>query len=453
MLVITHRGLGDLEMIEQFSGLPGVLARNQVHRTEDSHGPESKIFEIADRRGDNVERSGVGLSCGQEPDYDKSLAQSDSTTAVKPGSYLFEVPGKTVSINLSLDVVDRLQQDVMRGFGAVPKRGAEVGGILLGTVAQADRLIIGVDDYEMAPIEYKRGPSYQLSPADLESFEAILDRLRTASGSDLKPVGFLRSHTREGAGLVQDDLDLLQRFFPDPNAIVLLIKPYATKVSTATFLIRDNGQFPRDAPVVEFPFRRRDLAPGEDTPPKRAKPKEDSVPPPRRAATTRAGDALSILRYDGQGAGESNVAAPSYAESPEARRDPGKENTQSGWVWVPLSFIFLLLGVLLGFQAALTLRPQSAAGNSDPFNLQLNVSKEGDNLNVRWDRQARAVRSALRGVLVIVDGVYNKTVELDPSQLQTGTVVYRHNSGEVRFRLEVYPRERDTIIETVDWKQ
>src|SRR5205823_5242848 len=120
------------------------------------------------------------------------------------------------------------------------------------------------------------------------------------------------------------------------------------------------------------------------------------------------------------------------------------EKARGGWVWVPLCFIFLLLGVLLGFQASLTLRPQASAA-TDPFNLQLSVSREADNLNVRWDRQALAIRTAIRGVLTIVDGSYTKTVELDPTQLQTGSVVYRHNSGEVRFRLEVYPRDRDML--------
>ncbi|MGI8742098.1 MAG: hypothetical protein ACR2NN_05935 [Bryobacteraceae bacterium] len=369
------------------------------------------------------------------------MANSDSTAAAKPGSYLFEVPGKPVSIYLSLDVVDRLQQDVMRGFGAVPKRGAEVGGILLGSASHDGRLLVDIEDYEMAPIEYKRGPSYQLSASDLESFQAILDRLRAGTDPDLKPVGFFRSHTREGTGLVQDDLDLLKRSFPDPNAVVLLIKPYATRVSTATFLFSENGGFEPGSPLLEFPFRRKLLAPDDDTPPKRPRAPADSAhqPEPPETVSRRLPQAQPL--------------DTGYAELSESEVEHPQESAQSRWIWVPLSFIFLLVGVLLGFQAALTLRPQNAAGNSDPFDLQLNVSKDGDNLNVRWDRQARAIRSATRGVLVIVDGLYNKTVDLDPSQLQTGTVVYRHNSGEVRFRLEVYPRERDMIVETVDWKQ
>jgi hypothetical protein len=375
----------------------------------------------------------------------------------KPGHYLFEIPGKSASVYLSLDVVDRLQQDVLRGFGAVPKRGAEVGGFLLGSATQNGRLIVEIEDYEMAPIEYKRGPSYQLSPSDLESFRGTLERLRAATGSNLKPVGFFRSQTRDAAGLVEDDLELLNRFFPDSKTVVLMIKPYATRVSMATFFFRENGRFPTEAPLVEFPFRRKDLAPGEETFASRisaiGKSTPQLVPRPGGAETEtrRRTPDLALVPYD-----EAQPNQPEAAEfedlPPRGATDSRSQKARSGWVWVPLSFIFLLLGVLLGFQAALTLRPQASAA-SDPFNLQLSVAREGNNLNVRWDRQALAIRTASRGVLVIVDGSYHKTVELDPNQLQTGSVVYRHNSGEVRFRLEVYPRDRDMIVESIEWKE
>jgi hypothetical protein len=385
------------------------------------------------------------------------LAHIDSPAQPKPGHYLFEVPGKSASVYLSLDVVDRLQQDVMRGFGAVPKRGAEVGGFLLGSATQDGRLIVEIEDYEVAPIEYKRGPSYQLSPSDLESLQATLERLRATTDSNLKPVGFFRSHTRDAAGLVEDDTEFLNRFFPEPNAIVLMIKPYATRVSTATFFFRENGVFPTEAPLVEFPFRRKDLAPGEETFASRISAIGKSTPQlmPRLeeadTETRRRSRDLALVPYD-----EAQPNEPQAAEFEDlpsrGAPDPRNEKARSGWVWVPLSFIFLLLGVLLGFQAALTLRPQPAAA-SDPFNLQLIVAREGDNLNVRWDRQGLAVRTARRGVLGIVDGSYHKTVELDPNQLQTGSVVYRHNSREVGFRLEVYPRDRDMIVESIQWKE
>ncbi|MDQ2944387.1 MAG: hypothetical protein M3Y27_00305, partial [Acidobacteriota bacterium] len=56
----------------------------------------------------------------------------------------------------------------------------------------------------------------------------------------------------------------------------------------------------------------------------------------------------------------------------------------------------------------------------------LRRTKACGNVVHRGLRQGLAVRTASRGVLVTVDGNYNKKVELDSNQLQTGSVVYRH---------------------------
>jgi hypothetical protein len=339
------------------------------------------------------------------------------------------VPGKSVSIHLSLDVVDRLLQDSMRGFGAVPKRGAEVGGVLLGSVESADGPRVRVDDYELVPIEYKRGPSYLLSDTDLEAFTEVMERLRFRT--ELAPVGFFRSQTRDAAGLTPEDLELLARFLPQPETVVLLIKPYATRVSTAGFYFQENGQYQDGPPLIEFPLRRKDLAPDDPGPtPDREEPRVSRPHPSRR--------------YDPESpppeAGQVTAAPPiSYEVHPPRPR----------WIWFPLSFIFLLLGVLLGFQAASTVRPTVPGG--DPYSLSLNADKSGDNLHIKWDRQAPAIRTAQKGVLSIEDGAYSKTVDLDSSQLQTGSVVYHHNSNHVRFRLEVYAKERDSLAETHEW--
>ena len=46
------------------------------------------------------------------------------------------IPGADLKIQLSLDVIVRLGLGVMEGFKLVPRRGLEVGGLLLGRVEQ-----------------------------------------------------------------------------------------------------------------------------------------------------------------------------------------------------------------------------------------------------------------------------------------------------------------------------
>ncbi|MDP8982507.1 MAG: hypothetical protein M3O35_18170 [Acidobacteriota bacterium] len=353
------------------------------------------------------------------------MTRGESGSVSTPGVYVWEVPGKSVSIHLSLEVVDRLLQDSMRGFGSVPKRGAEVGGVLLGSLESAEGPRVRVDDYELVPIEYKRGPSYLLSEADTEAFTEVMTRLR--SHTELTPVGFFRSQTRDAAGLSPEDLDLLARFLPAPETVVLLIKPYATRVSTAGFYFQENGRYQDGAPLVEFPLRRRELAPDDPgSAPEREEPRVPRAGAPRRSnADAAPPEVRTIVPY------------------------PDVQPPRPRWIWFPLSFIFLLLGVLLGFLAASTMRPTTSPG--DPYSLVLNADKSGDNLHIKWDRQAPAIRTAQKGILSIEDGAFSKTVDLDASQLQTGSVVYHHNSNRVRFRLEVFPRDRNSLSETHEW--
>lgn len=191
-------------------------------------------------------------------------------TLVKPeqGSststyFVWEVPDKSIIIHLDYGVVDRLLIEVMRGFGAIPRRGAEVGGILLGsTEAAGDRTIVRVEEFEPVTCEHRRGPSYLLSEGDTNRYEETLQRHRHTPEKRLYAIGGYRSHTREGMGMSAEDLKHFDSYFPDPSAIFLLIKPYATRVSVAGFFFREGDRVQTEATYLEFPFRRRELGGG-----------------------------------------------------------------------------------------------------------------------------------------------------------------------------------------------
>lgn len=376
-----------------------------------------------------------------QSDYDKTSAWSETGSVATTGYYVWEVPGKPFSIQLNLDVVDRLQQDVVRGFGLVPRRGAEVGGILLGN-ANTGGFTACVEDYELVPIEYKRGPSYLLSDEDAEAFEAALDQLRKDYDKSFRPIGFFRSHTRDGVGLGEEDLELLSKYFPDPETIVLLIRPFATKPSVAGFYCKENGQFPEGAPLVEFPFRRKDLAPDEAGPRERLEPsqreelgeREESFQQPRRWPIQH------VQRIDSE---------DKQRLEPEGEV---KAKPLRGWFWAPLSFIFLVVGLALGFYAAIAVRPNAIRGN--PFHVSLTVARSGSDLQVTWDRQSLGIKTAEKGILTIEDGTYTKPTDLAAGELQSGSVViYRPVTKHVRFRLDLLIKDRDTLSESVEWTQ
>jgi hypothetical protein len=184
------------------------------------------------------------------------------------GYYLWEAAGKAFEVHIHLDVLDAILAEVMRGFGAVPKRGAEVGGLLLGSIergtiesapgksAPGAGTVVRIEDFEPVECGYTRGPSYLFSAEERETFEDACARWSPDASRNSCAVGFYRSHTRDGMSLAPEDVELMDRCFPDPSHVALLVKPFGTKASPAGFFFREDGAFQETTPL-EFPFRRR----------------------------------------------------------------------------------------------------------------------------------------------------------------------------------------------------
>src|ERR1051326_9515174 len=84
-------------------------------------------------------------------------------SSVRDGWVVWEVPGKPVSVRLSPDVVGRLGLAVREGFRALPRRGLETGGLLLGVKREAaNQVVVEIKDFEPIESEHAAGPSYLL---------------------------------------------------------------------------------------------------------------------------------------------------------------------------------------------------------------------------------------------------------------------------------------------------
>ena len=451
------------------------------------NGPNQR--QAPDRESFSKENSGVLLMDRTELNNPTSSEES----------YLWQPKGHPVKVSLHFDFVDKLLVEIMKGFGSIPRRGAEVGGLLLGTSQTKDgELYITVQDFHPVACEHAGGPSYHLSAKDVQEFQAAVGQWRQTADEDsveghrMSVVGHYRSHTRDGLGMSDEDIDLMDEHLPGEGHIMMLVKPFATRVSTAGIFFREGGEFLRtDSSYTEFPFRRKELGGGSSGAERLAAAARfgqnrpsDSAIPFSNAPRSPQGARQDRLQQDRQQMPGPDMSGPdtmdprhSFAGDPPSYSDPAysepasqpqagpeglyqpertrKENKiRSGWVWFPLSLIFLALGVLLGFQMALSMRPIGpAALGPEIFNLGLKVIKAGDALNLTWDRQAPAVRSAGRGVLFIKDGDHNLSRPLDVTDLQNGSVVYSRPSPSVTFKLEVYPRDHLLVTESVDYKE
>ncbi len=414
-----------------------------------------------------------------------SLSTEDSkfTHHSAPAGYWgWEPPAKFISIQIGFEVVDRMLTSIIDGFGSIPKRGAEVGGLLIGTRTPGEPLVYRIEDFVDVPCRHKSGPSYLYCEEDHEALQAALSKAGRS-----RVIGFYRSHTRDGLFLAPEDLELLQKYFPEPDQIALLVRPSAMGVSHGGFFYREDGAF-QQTTLLEFPFRRSELETGnapvrrplgerirgeqgrrgpmppmqstpqppssreplsmpqspyrrEDAPAYQAPPQQQQQPPQQESAAL-------ALPYAYRNSDE-DIPMPSQVY---AVTTPSQSRFKKGWYWLPLSFIFLLLGVLLGFQSAITIYPTSRGGaGADAYSLMLSISRSGDDVTVKWDRQNPAVRISRRGALEIVDGKYTKHVDLDSQQLQSGSVIYRFSSKQLKFKLEVFPQEKVSLSESVEW--
>ncbi len=411
--------------------------------------------------------------------------------------FLWEVPQKPVAVRIPHPLIDRLERDAVESFRSVTSKGSEVGGILIGSVAPGNPMVVSVADYQLIDCEYTRGPLYRLSDADLLHFQRAVEQ-RLASGAGI--AGFFRTHTRKGISLDADDLALMETHFRDPHHIALLVRPFATKASTAAIFIREDGRISGDASYLEFPFRSPadDRKTAVDTPPiktapvapaapqvpQAAKPaaraqivpiasrREISLPPlteeklPDVPHTTAASAPVAPppAKVDEPPAPRTEPAIEPRIEAktadlPPAEREiekPVKPASAAAAASVPFVepapkstkglklvlaalaaiTLFVLLFVYPGLLRQSSKAPAAAQADGSP--LQLRVERTNGDILVTWNRDAEAIRNATKAVLTINDGEQHENVAMDLAQLRNGSIVYSNpQTADISFKMEV----------------
>jgi hypothetical protein len=266
------------------------------------------------------------------------------------------------------------------GLKSLPRRGAEIGGIL---IRSGNDPAAPVNEVQLIASEYRYGPGYHLSPRDLALLRTATANVRERKGHQI--VGFFRSCTSEQFDFSPNDLDVLREVLPDCR-VLLIAKPFADGHSIArVFELRD-GTWHRTSEFPISPARVGDRQPKVRTVPK-------------------------VL-----------VTLPPPPVSPAKKR-----------LKIPMLWIYSLLGCLLLVGTIALLGPRPAESNP----LGLNVNPEGDVLRVTWNRNSAAIRSGTGGVLRIDEGAQRRDITLDRGQLASGAVMYRSDARDITFHLAV----------------
>ena len=146
----------------------------------------------------------------------------------------WSVPECPFTIETSARVLDDIRLAVTDAFFSLPRGGAEIGGILLGTYRH-DKVMIG--DYAALDCEHAFGPSFQLSPPDEERLTQLLAAHDGCAGG-LRPVGWYHSHTRSEIFLSDADLGIYRRFFPEAWQVALVLRPHTFEPTRIGFFFR-----------------------------------------------------------------------------------------------------------------------------------------------------------------------------------------------------------------------
>ena len=286
---------------------------------------------------------------------------------VSDGWLVWESPGKPVSVRLSPDVAGRLGMAVREGFKALPRRGLETGGLLIGTRREGGYpVIVEVDDFEPIESEHAAGPAYLLSPADRSLLEARI-AARQAAGGNSSIVGFYRGHTRRDFAIAEEDAFLFSTYFREPSDVFLLIKPGEGGSPIGGFVIREEGKVLSDTPYAQFRLEGTISIPAARETPVRAT--EESQAPVRAIRT---------------------IPPPAPREKTwKARRT----------IW-PVAAGVMALAAALFFGIRMRAPDATPAKPGQP--LALNVTSVGNSLRLSWDHQLP--RHSGHAILWIKDG-------------------------------------------------
>ena len=350
--------------------------------------------------------------------------------------------------------MEEIRAAVCDGLKQLSHGGLEVGGILFGTRSDASIRLLA---WRPILCEHALGPSFRLSQLDCAGLAGSLEV--PESDPDLErlvPVGWFVSHARSGIFLTASDLEIYDRFFPEPWQVTLVVRPSEAGAVQAGFFAREaDGGLQSESSYQEFviekdprksPGVQRTVFPHLPVATARPAPEPEPSyisPPPQPPIQSRP-LALepSYISPPPQSPIQTRPLAlePSYIWPPPQPPTQTRPLARERWFWV--SALFLVL-VIIGF--LLKDKYWTVPDGSFP----LRVYDAGDSVRVEWDSNASVIRSARLAVLDIKDGNETKRLALSDEQLHSGKMTYARRSGDLELRMIVFPQDQPGIEQIV----
>jgi len=332
--------------------------------------------------------------------------------------YVWQAPGKLVTIHLSLDVVDKLNQ-------ARAEFEGDISAVLLGYSMIAPQRATFVDDFVLLPANWDlKGGVYS---ADFEVTRAeIVRKLADGAENGRHAIGFCRWQQEGPLELNGSDFAAAQRFFAETDNILVLVRSLPYQVGEAALFYWDDGKLQIPEPASHFPFDVEKLT--------------------------------TVTREPAPAASRTHSEARPLAAPPPPERRFWAESSSEPIRWLRLLPLAGLLS--LGIAAAelaldhkQPVTPQDpqtvAAAAPEQAKLGLHATSRPKQLEIRWNHDAEAIVNASKGEMRITDGGHTEVVGFEPDQLRDGGVEYAPSSREVTIQLGVKGADGSSTVESI----
>jgi TonB family protein len=314
-------------------------------------------------------------------------------------------------------LVEQIREQVEEGVRLVPRQGAEIGGLLLGPKEPVGQIVVE----QVVPIatEYHFGPSFRLSPSDIENLERLVESLTDTHAV----VGFYRSWTRgeerfrDSDEEVRGAIERTRRSYAAAFRYILVLRPISKEVISAEVAERKNGAWTnwqssklrREEPHLGLELTEAKALRAERPTP--AIPKEQRVPQVRRAP--EGGPAAGAAR--------------------------GFQLTRQ---WLYGATAVLLLGGVLIYTVEIshhqTPPPKQVAQPSAVMpRTGFAANPEGGMWRLTWNWDVVAALKPSGAMLLVRDGDSEQQIPLTTADLASGTVFYTPKSANLLFGLRV----------------
>jgi proteasome lid subunit RPN8/RPN11 len=158
---------------------------------------------------------------------------------------------QNLNIEYSAEVLNEIRMRAAEGYQRIRHGGVEVGGILFGSHLKG---MICIQAVRPIACDYSNGPRFVLSKQDEIALADLLLASKTDPAfSEMEPVGWYHSHTRDEICLTPSDVEIFNRFFPASWQVALVVRPANLAPIRAGFFFREaSGAIRTESSYREF---------------------------------------------------------------------------------------------------------------------------------------------------------------------------------------------------------